>query len=203
MQMFFEECKYVADIQNLKIVKTKWKKTFVYFRKILPLCMEKEKEKAIKDADVNVRLPKAYEADTFNAYVSDVLVPYTGYFKSPIAKLGAIRKGLQPNAINDLLIVTGATQSDISRWLDITEPTLRKHIQNNKELNLGISEHIIQLFELFNKGFDTFGSLEEFKNWLKTYNIGIDAVPFDILDTITGIGIVINELVRIDYGATA
>ncbi|HTI58449.1 antitoxin Xre/MbcA/ParS toxin-binding domain-containing protein [Mucilaginibacter sp.] len=148
---------------------------------------------------------KMYDTDAINKdiYLSDVLVPYTSYFKSPIAKLDAIRKGLQPNAINDLIVVTGATQTDVSRWLDITEPTLRKHIQNTKELNLGISEHIIQLFELFNKGLDTFGSLTEFKHWLKSYNIGIDAVPFEILDTITGIGIIMNELIRIDYGATA
>lgn len=137
------------------------------------------------------------------SYVSDVLVSYTRYFQSPIAKLDAIKKGLQPNAINDLIRVAGATQTDVSRWLDITEPTLRKHIQNGKELNLGISEHIIQLFELFNKGLDTFGSLDEFKAWLKSYNMGIDAIPLDILDTITGISIVINELIRIDYGALA
>jgi putative toxin-antitoxin system antitoxin component (TIGR02293 family) len=137
------------------------------------------------------------------SYVSDLLVPYTVQFKSPMAKLEAIRKGLQPGAINDLIAVTGATQNDVSRWLDITEPTLRKHVQNTRELNLGISEHIIQLFELFNKGLDTFGSLDEFKNWLKHYNMGIDAVPFDLLDTITGIGIVISELIRIDYGVTA
>jgi len=135
--------------------------------------------------------------------VAELLVPYTAYFKSPIAKLDAIKRGLQPGAISDLIEVTGATQTDISRWLDITEPTLRKHIQNTKELNLGISEHIIQLFELFDKGLDTFGSLTEFKNWLKHYNTGIDAIPFNILDTITGIGIVMHELIRIDYGGTA
>ena len=146
---------------------------------------------------------KLYDTDVPVSYVSELLVPYTIYFKSPAAKLDAIKKGLQPNAINDLIKVTGATQSDVSRWLDITMPTLRKHLQNTKGLNLGISEHIIQLFELFNKGLDTFGSLDEFKNWLAHYNIGIDAVPFDILDTITGIGIVMNELIRIDYGATA
>ncbi len=135
--------------------------------------------------------------------VAELLVPYTTYFRSPIAKLDAIKKGLQPTAINDLIQITGATQTDVSKWLDITEPTLRKHIQNTRELNLGISEHIIQLFELFNKGLDTFGSISEFKNWLKHYNTGIDAIPFDILDTITGISIVMNELIRIDYGATA
>lgn len=145
----------------------------------------------------------AYDEDAPVGQVAELLVPYHTYFKSPIAKLDAIKRGLQPAAINDLIEITGATQNDVSKWLDITEPTLRKHIQNTKELNLGISEHIIQLFELFNKGLDTFGALNEFKGWLKHYNVGIDATPFDILDTITGISIVMNELIRIDYGATA
>jgi len=143
------------------------------------------------------------DAPSKDFIVSDYMVPYETYFQSPIAKLGAIKQGLRPASITDLLHVTGATQMDVAKWLDITEPTLRKHIQAGKGLNPGLSEHIIQLFELFNKGLDTFGSLNEFKGWLKSYNIGIDATPFDLLDTITGIGIVINELIRIDYGVTA
>jgi len=183
-------------------------KNFVSKGKILPLYMSEKKQGQSSRPEYiyeGGKKYKAYDTDTVTRdnYFSDLLVPYTSYFKSPIAKLDAIRKGLQPGAINDLIVVTGATQTDVSRWLDITEPTLRKHIQNTKELNLGISEHIIQLFELFNKGIDTFGSLTEFKHWLKSYNIGIDAVPFDLLDTITGIGIIMNELIRIDYGATA
>ena len=182
-------------------------KSFVLIGKILPLCMEKREAKK-KKATYTYEDGKRYKVydtdiDSPGMYVSEVLVPYTPYFKSPTAKLDAIRKGLRPGAINDLIQVSGATQTDVSRWLDITEPTLRKHIQNTKDLNLGISEHIIQLFELFNKGLDTFGSLNEFKGWLKHYNVGIDATPFDILDTITGINIVINELIRVDYGATA
>jgi len=148
--------------------------------------------------------PKKYITDDMQPGVlSDYTVPYNSYFQSPIAKLGAIKEGLQPATISDLLRFTGATQIDVAKWLDITEPTLRKYIQSSKGLNPGLSEHIIQLFELFNKGVDTFGSLPEFKNWLKSYNPGIDAIPFDLLDTITGIGIVINELIRIDYGVTA
>jgi len=150
--------------------------------------------------------PKAYiTSDEPNKefMVNEYIVPYESLFKSPLAKLGAIKDGLKANALTDLIHVTGATQIDVARWLDITEPTLRKHIQSTKGLNPGISEHIIQLFELFNKGMDTFGSLNEFKGWLKSYNIGIDAKPFDLLDTITGIGIIMNELIRIDYGVMA
>ncbi|MBK0378592.1 antitoxin Xre/MbcA/ParS toxin-binding domain-containing protein [Mucilaginibacter segetis] len=146
---------------------------------------------------------RAYDTTPQVSTVHELMVPYGGYFKSPIAKLGAIKQGLQPGSLTDLLQVTGVTQADIARWLDITEPTLRKHIQSTKGLNPGLSEHIIQLFELFDKGLDTFGSLEEFKSWLRHYNPGIDAIPFDMLDTITGIGIIMSELIRIDYGVTA
>ncbi|MGF7038638.1 antitoxin Xre/MbcA/ParS toxin-binding domain-containing protein [Mucilaginibacter lappiensis] len=165
--------------------------------------------KAIKSHGAGVEakraVPRPYvmpETDP-SLMVNDLLVPYEAYFKSPLAKLGAIKQGLRADAITDLLQVTGATQIDIAKWLDITEPTLRKHIQGSRELNRGLSEHIIQLFELFDKGLDTFGSLDEFKSWLKHYNPGIDAIPFELLDTLTGISIVLNQLIRIDYGVLA
>jgi putative toxin-antitoxin system antitoxin component (TIGR02293 family) len=165
--------------------------------------------KAIKSHGIGVEAkhtvsrPYIIPETTSLPMVHDLFVPYEVYFKSPLAKLGAIKQGLRSDAITDLLQVTGATQIDIAKWLDITEPTLRKHIQGSRELNRGLSEHIIQLFELFDKGLDTFGSLEEFKSWLKHYNPGIDAIPFDLLDTITGISIVLSQLIRIDHGVLA
>lgn len=132
-----------------------------------------------------------------------IMKPYSGFFTSPKAKLAAIKQGLGPKALQDLIAITGATQTDIAQILDLTEPTLRKYIKTDKELNTGLSEHLIQLFELYDKGMDTFGSLEEFKNWLPHHNLGINAVPMDLLDTFTGINIVMNELIRIDYGVTA
>ncbi|MEO3408046.1 antitoxin Xre/MbcA/ParS toxin-binding domain-containing protein [Mucilaginibacter sp. CAU 1740] len=166
--------------------------------------------KAIKSRNAGPQLragqaePKPYVfTDAPMQVFNDLLVPYETYFKSPLAKLGAIKNGLGSNSITDLLKVTGATQGDIAKWLHITEPTLRKHLQSPHDLNQGLSEHIIQLFELFDKGLDTFGSHDEFKSWLKHYNPGIDAVPYDLLDTITGISIVISQLIRIDYGVLA
>jgi putative toxin-antitoxin system antitoxin component (TIGR02293 family) len=132
-----------------------------------------------------------------------ILGNYKNDFSSPHSKLVAIKKGLQAQALLDLMFVTGATRVDIAHLLDLTEPTLRKYITAGKELNIGLSEHILQLFELFDKGMDTFGSLDDFKNWLPKHNIGMDAKPIDLLDTITGISIVMNELLRIDYGVLA
>ena len=142
-------------------------------------------------------------SETQSAMVEEIMEHYQVYYKSPFAKLEAIRRGLEAAAIKDFLRLTGITQIDLAQVLSLTEPTLRKYIREGKELNQGVSEHILQLFELFDKGMDTFGSLEQFKNWLPHHNIGINARPIDLLDTITGISIVMNELQRIDYGILA
>ncbi|MGN7203692.1 type II RES/Xre toxin-antitoxin system antitoxin [Pedobacter sp. SAFR-022] len=131
-----------------------------------------------------------------------LLNSYRKAFKSPVEKLTTIKKGLEAHAISDLIEITGATQATVASILDLTEPTLRKHIKTGTELNTGLSEHILQLFQLFDKGMDTFGSLEEFKSWMSHESIGLTARPVDLLDTITGINMVMDELIRIDYGIT-
>ena len=157
--------------------------------------------KAVKEYQTIQNNPSALSERTQEALT--LIKPYEKLFTSPKAKHDAIKKGLEPKAIQALIEITGATQTDVARILDLTEPTLRKYIKTGKELNAGLSEHLIQLFELFDKGMDTFGSLEEFKNWLPHHQIGINAIPMGLLDTITGINIIKSELIRIDYGVIA
>ena len=157
--------------------------------------------KASKEYQVIENTPSILSERTQEALT--LIKPYEKLFTSPKAKHDAIKKGLEPKAIQDLIEIAGVTQTDAAHILDLTEPTLRKYIKTGKELNTGLSEHLIQLFELFDKGMDTFGSLEEFKNWLPHHNIGINDVPMELLDTLTGINMVKSELIRIDYGVTA
>jgi len=145
--------------------------------------------------------PESY-AETSTRKAVKILNPYRASFKSPAVMLSTIKQGLAAEAIGDLIEITGATQVDLAHILDLTEPTLRKHIRAGKELNTALSEHILQLFKLFDKGMDTFGSLEEFKAWLKHDSIGLPVRPLDLLDTITGINMVMDQLIRIDYGIT-
>lgn len=135
--------------------------------------------------------------------VEEMLVPYQTYFQSPVSRLQVIKEGLSPKSLDDLLQISGSTRLDMAKNLDLTEPTLRKHLANSKELSTSLSEHVLFLLELYDKGMDTFGSVSEFKNWLPQHNIGIDATPNDLLDSITGINIVMNELRRIDHGILA
>ena len=135
--------------------------------------------------------------------IEDLLVPYQTYFESPTNRLSVIKGGLSSSSLQDLLEISGSTRFDIARKLDLTEPTLRKHLGANKGLSTSLSEHVLFLLELYDKGIDTFGNVVEFKNWLPQHNIGIDAKPNDLLDSITGINMVMNELNRIDHGILA
>lgn len=142
------------------------------------------------------------ENETINE-VHEMLAPYQTYFESPINRLSVIKGGLSSSSIQDLLSISGFTRFDMAKNLDLTEPTLRKHLNTPKELSTSLSEHVLFLLELYDKGIDTFGSIDEFKNWLPQHNIGIDAKPSDLLDSITGINMVMNELNRIDHGVLA
>jgi putative toxin-antitoxin system antitoxin component (TIGR02293 family) len=130
----------------------------------------------------------------------EALASYQTYFQSPINRLSVIKGGLSSSAIQDLLDISGSTRFDMAKNLDLTEPTLRKHLSIAKELSTSLSEHVLFLLELYDKGIDTFGSIKEFRNWLPQHNTGINAKPIDLLDSITGIKMIINELNRIDYG---
>ena len=146
---------------------------------------------------------KTFEEDKNVNIVEDLLVPYQTYFESPTSRLSVIKGGLSSSSLQDLLVISGSTRFDIAHKLDLTEPTLRKHLGANKGLSKSLSEHVLFLLELYDKGIDTFGNVDEFKNWLPQHNIGIDAKPNDLLDSITGINIVMNELNRIDHGILA
>lgn len=134
---------------------------------------------------------------------AEILHIYHSKFDSPDKKLRTIKAGLLPSAIKHLIELTGSNQAHVAHLLSVTEPTLRKYIKDHKQLDSNKSEHIIELFELFEKGVDTFGSLEEFKKWIDSPNVNFQDAPIRLLDTITGINMVKNALLRLDYGVLA
>ena len=91
-----------------------------------------------------------------------LLEPYAAYLSTPSSKLKVIKSGLPSDSLQNLITLTGANRFDIAQMLSLTEPTLRKYINEGKNLNSGLSEHVLLLFELFEKGIDTFGSLNSF-----------------------------------------
>ncbi|UKJ06986.1 antitoxin Xre-like helix-turn-helix domain-containing protein [Solitalea lacus] len=138
-----------------------------------------------------------------SSIVEDALMPYQSLLGNPHAQLRVIREGLPAKALSDIISLSGASQIDIAHMLRMSEKTLRSYIKDSKVLDMGVTEHLIQLFELFDKGIEAIGNLDEFKKWLNSMSVGLAAKPITLLDTLTGIELIKEELIRIEFGALA
>jgi uncharacterized protein (DUF2384 family) len=71
-------------------------------------------------------------------------------------------------------------------------------------LNPRNSELILKLILLYKKGIEIFGNTESFNNWVSKPSFGLGSiVPYSLLNTTTGIDLIFEELVRIEFGDLA
>jgi len=87
---------------------------------------------------------------------------------------------------------------------EISTKTLYSYRHSEKKLPVRLNEQILKLEELYKKGIELFESSDEFNRWLKSESFGLgNTKPINLLNSITGIDLVYEELVRIEFGATA
>lgn len=87
---------------------------------------------------------------------------------------------------------------------EISPKTLYLYRKSNKEMPIRFNEQILKLEELYKKGIELFEDSEGFNKWLKSESYGLGNVkPIDLFNSITGIDLIFEELVRIEFGATA
>ena len=86
---------------------------------------------------------------------------------------------------------------------EVTPKTLNSYkISNNVPMH--IRELTIKLSRLYAKGNRVFGTTENFNEWLKKKSYGLGGLkPIDLLNTITGIEMIFDELISIEFGTTA
>ncbi len=95
------------------------------------------------------------------------------------------------------------TLDALARMLPVTLRTLQRY-SNNQKFNPNVSEHIIQLARLMVKGAEVFDSRNKFKRWFTTPNVALGGkAPSELVSLRTGTQLVMDELVRIDYGVFA
>jgi putative toxin-antitoxin system antitoxin component (TIGR02293 family) len=87
---------------------------------------------------------------------------------------------------------------------EISPKTLHLYRNSEKDLPVKINEHILKLEDLYKKGIELFESPEQFNHWLKSESYGLGNIkPLSLINSITGIDLVYEELGRIEFGATA
>lgn len=89
-------------------------------------------------------------------------------------------------------------------YLHLSERTIQRHQKEKKSFQPIQSERIAELVLLYKYGVDVFGDKENFNKWLETKSMALSGQsPKELLDTKFGIGMVKDELGRIEHGVLA
>lgn len=125
-------------------------------------------------------------------------------YESPVMRINAIRSGLSPEFVIDLMESYRMSKQEASRLADISAKTLERHLQSGRRIQGLQSDRLLQLADLYNEGVDVFGSQDKFLKWLDTKSVALGhTAPREWLDTHDGITMISDELGRIRHGIFA
>jgi putative toxin-antitoxin system antitoxin component (TIGR02293 family) len=103
--------------------------------------------------------------------------------------------------------LAGTSPFSLEEWsglLHISPRTMQRHKKRRSRFSSTYTEKIFQVTLLSEKGVDVFGDKEKYNLWLDTQNLALGKKrPKELLDTSFGIGLVTDELTRIEYGVFA
>ncbi|HWW40913.1 type II toxin-antitoxin system Xre/ParS family antitoxin [Pedobacter sp.] len=149
---------------------------------------------------------KSFKNDTENAInsVHEVMGTYQPYYLNQISLLTSSKKGLSAKAALDFISISGFSKEEFQETFKTTVKTIQNYATNDLKLDAALSEKLLKSFALFDKGMEVFGSGQAFHQWLNMPSYGLgNQVPFDLMDTITGISLIEEELIRIEFGDLA
>ncbi len=134
-----------------------------------------------------------------------VLNKYRHALRSDLTIVKTSNDGVESSVFSEIHEISGIKRQFLAESIfDVSLKTMMRYEKDNKKLNPKHSEIALKLMGLFKKGRDIFSSLTAFVSWLDkpAYGLG-DQVPMLLLNTITGMDLVEEELIRIEYGALA
>ncbi len=110
-----------------------------------------------------------------------------------------IKRGLYKKNLMRLADQLSFSLKQMALILHVSERTLRRY-RNMQRLSPDISERILKLAQLYTRGIEVLKNRDIFLEWLNSNIIALNDKPVNLLDTITGIDMVIDVLGRIEYG---
>ena len=113
------------------------------------------------------------------------------------------RRGVPRKALGELAARLDLSFRELAQLLPVTERTLRRY-KPQQHLSPVVSEHVLQLAEVVSRGREVFGDGPGFNAWLRQPSAALGGGdPMVLLSSRYGIGIVLDELGRIEHGIPA
>ena len=113
-------------------------------------------------------------------------------------------KGVPATHFFEIADLTGYKREQLAEVFDTSLKTFQRYEREHKKLNPQDSEKILKIMALFQTGESVFGTGSAFRRWMDkpAYGLG-NQIPFDLLHTSGGIDLVMDEVIRIEYGDLA
>ncbi len=113
-------------------------------------------------------------------------------------------KGVPAATFFEMADLTGYKREQLADLFDTSLKTFQRYEREHRNLNPQDSEKALKIMALFQKGEQVFDSAGAFRRWMDKPAYGLGGqVPFDLLHTSGGIDLIVDELVRIEYGDLA
>jgi len=129
---------------------------------------------------------------------------YEKELSNPISMVLRAAEGLAISVFDEIMRVSALNKNQLAAFIDATPKTIDNYRLRRHKLGRIESEQLLQLMALYKKGYELFGNADAFNQWLKQPAAGLGGiVPFDLLYTQGGINLVMEELLRIEYGSLA
>lgn len=110
------------------------------------------------------------------------------------------REGITKKKIDDIIKITGMTQSEFGKYIDLTPRAIQRKGWDER-LSKSSSEKALLISNLYSKGSQIFDGTDNFKLWMDSPNMALGNVkPKEYLDTFSGIEYLMEELGRIEHG---
>jgi len=123
--------------------------------------------------------------------------------EDPIRVIQITREGLPKKAIQVLAEALDMKNVDMASILSISSRTIQRYQDKKGDelLTPEVSDHLVQVSKVLVKATAVFEDADLARGWLKEPIPALGGrTPLSLLDTSTGIELVMTELVRIEYG---
>ena len=105
------------------------------------------------------------------------------------------------NDFKEIADKTDFLQKEWSDVLHISERTLQRYARESGSFNFSVTDRILQIDKVLERGKDVFGSYEKFVSWLREEPLTYDGnISLYSLATFEGINQVLSQIGRIEYG---
>ena len=118
--------------------------------------------------------------------------------------IGTVREGIKYGLFQHIADRSPFSTTEWSNFLHLSERTFQRYKKDRRTFDPLHSEKILEITLVYNKGVEVFGDQANFDAWLSAKNVALGGIkPKELLDSSFGIGLLKDELTRIEHGVLA